>query len=308
MDRNNSTKWDESDLLAIIKNGVEEAVDFEYKACAALTKRDQSKTEISKDVSSFANSAGGIIVYGIIEKDHKPECLDQGFDPAELTKEWLEQKIQGNIRPRIENVHINPVDLVNTHPGKVVYVITIPPGTTAHQASDKKYYKRFNFQSVAMEDYEIRDTMNRLKHPKIKAIFSFELLNVAPTPQYKMNILISNWGTIRVRDFKLVFYWPERVKPKVGKGFTKRIVPPKQIIPPPPSQLIECTVQRSDTVIFPDDEWRLTDDDLYNFTYHVGDHEIEFFLDNDFKLTWKVFADDMPVQEGQERLFDLRAF
>jgi hypothetical protein len=39
------------------------------------------------------------------------------------------------------------------------YVITVPQSTSrgAHQALDKKYYLRQNLQSIAMEDYEIRD-------------------------------------------------------------------------------------------------------------------------------------------------------
>lgn len=47
----------------------------------------------------------------------------------------------------------------------MVYVVDIPQSNTAHQANDKRYYKRFNFESVAMDDYEIRGIMGRLKHP-----------------------------------------------------------------------------------------------------------------------------------------------
>ena len=39
----------------------------------------------------------------------------------------------------------------------VIYVVDIPQSNIAHQAFDKRYYKRFNFISTPMEDYEIRD-------------------------------------------------------------------------------------------------------------------------------------------------------
>ena len=48
-----------------------------------------------------------------------------------------------------------------------MYVVNIPKGETAHQAKDKRYYKRYNFESVAMEDYEIKDILNRAKTPSI---------------------------------------------------------------------------------------------------------------------------------------------
>lgn len=307
MNKNDSTKWVETDLLSLINIGVEESIELEYKACAALSKEEKRKTEIGKDISSFANSAGGIIVYGIKEKGNKPYELDEGFDPTDIAKEWVEQVIKGNIRPRIQDLHINPVELVTTNPGKVAYVISVPASTTAHQASDKRYYKRFNFEAVPMEDYEIRDTMNRSRYPNLRPVFLFQILNLNPIPLYKMNISIKNDGPVRVRDFKFIFYWPKKVNPKVGKGFRMRIVPgPPTMLPP--SDLVEFTVQRSDVVIFPEDEWRLTDDGIYEFQYHVDKQEVEFFLDTDTKLIWQIFADDMPVRRGEELLSDLRAF
>ena len=113
---------------------------------------------------------------------------------------------------------------------------------------------------------------------------------------------------MRVRDFKINFYWPQKVNPKVGEGFTMRIVPGSPTMPPPLSDLIEFTVQRSDIVIFPKDEWRLTDEGTYNFMYHVDMQEKVFFLQDETKLIWKIFADDMPVRKGEECLSDLRAF
>ena len=50
---------------------------------------------------------------------------------------------------------------------EVIYVVNIPKSDTAHQAKDKRYYKRYNFESVMMEDYEIKDIINRVKNPKI---------------------------------------------------------------------------------------------------------------------------------------------
>ena len=143
-------------IQKLIDSEVEESIHLEYKACKALKKEEGCKKELSKDVSSFANSDGGTIIYGVIEIDNKPIKIDVGFDPNDISKEWIEQVINSKIIPKIENIIITPINLSNSD--KFLYLIKIPKIDKApHQASDKKYYKRYNFQSVPMEEYEIRE-------------------------------------------------------------------------------------------------------------------------------------------------------
>ncbi|WP_414440382.1 helix-turn-helix domain-containing protein [Burkholderia sp. 22PA0106] len=165
--------WTESDLLQLIELGVQENVQLDYKRCDALQRSDGKKNEISKDVSALANAAGGTIVYGIIENGHLPQALDLGFDPSDITREWLEQIINSRIQRRIDGVRINQVALPQSAPGRVAYVVWVPQSAMApHQASDKRFYKRFNFESVPMEEYEIRDVSGRSSTPDISARFS----------------------------------------------------------------------------------------------------------------------------------------
>jgi hypothetical protein len=161
--------WLEEDILALIANGEKESLELDYKKCDSLQKTDGKKAEISKDVSAFANAAGGTLVYGIEENGHVPTGIDVGYDPNVITKEWLEQVINSTIHPRLERLYINQVELPKNRPGKVLYVVEIPQsiGRAPHQAADKRYYKRFNFESVPMEDYEIRDVMRRAQGPDL---------------------------------------------------------------------------------------------------------------------------------------------
>lgn len=158
-------KWDEAALLALIRDAVTESLTLDYKAAAAITpKTDAVKREVSKDVSAFANSAGGTIVYGMFESNHLPASID-GIDPAVVTREWLDQVIASRIQRRIDGVRINQVILGDS---KVVYVVVIPESDRApHMASDHRYYKRFEYQSVPMEDYEVRDVANRTVGPRL---------------------------------------------------------------------------------------------------------------------------------------------
>jgi Schlafen, AlbA_2 len=120
-------------------------------------------------VSAFANSAGGQIIYGIVEEDRKPVKVDDGSD---LSREWIEQVIDSRVQPRLDGLVITPVPVGN---GRHAYVLTIPQasGRAPHQAPDKRYYKRQNFQSVPMEDYEIRDALRRATTPELYIELSF---------------------------------------------------------------------------------------------------------------------------------------
>ncbi|MDH5183033.1 MAG: ATP-binding protein [Gammaproteobacteria bacterium] len=170
--KQDSWTWSEEDLLQLITSGTQENLELDYKRCDSLQKTDGKKSEISKDVSAFANSAGGVIVYGMLENGHIPTELDIGFDPDEITKEWLEQVINSRIHRRVRGIRINQILLNQTNPGKVAYVVHIPQSNQApHQASDKRFYKRYNFESVPMEEYEIRDVATRDTAPDLEFTF-----------------------------------------------------------------------------------------------------------------------------------------
>lgn len=160
-------EWTEDDILSLIHNKVGEGTRLEYKACDALGKTDGVKKEISRDVSAFANSAGGTIIYGVTENSaHEPEKIDSGFDPSDISGEWLEQVINSIIERRINGVIINPVALSKTNPGKVLYVVYIPESKLApHMAADDRFYRRFNFQRIRMKEYEVRNLMRQEHYP-----------------------------------------------------------------------------------------------------------------------------------------------
>ena len=169
-----SWEWTEDDLLELIRTPVRESITLDYKRCEALQRTDGKIKEISKDVSAFANSDGGTIVYGIIDDKNIPTGLDDGFDPAgHINKDWLDQIITSNIQRRIDGVRIHVIDLSTSKPGRVALVVSVPQSKRApHMANDHRYYKRYNFQSVPMEDYEVRDVSHRQDGPDLEAIVS----------------------------------------------------------------------------------------------------------------------------------------
>jgi hypothetical protein len=194
--------WTKQRLEEMIANGIEESLTIEYKGVNALAKDERKRIDITKDVSSFANSNGGILIYGMAEHtDPKYQHLPEKIDPIsrkDFPKEWLEQVIQ-TIQPRIEGLVVHPVT-IDEDQNTVCYVVEIRQSHTAHQARDLRYHRRHNFTTQAMEDYEVRDVMNRRKHPQIRASIYVNRKANPEQPRGLIIVKIENVGKILVRN------------------------------------------------------------------------------------------------------------
>ena len=208
--------YDKDYLDNLIANKVEEDTHLDYKASAALYKQkgDELYKDITKDVSSFANADGGILIYGISEdKEHRhlPAALDP-VDRSKVSREWLEQIIQNKISPRLDvTIHAIPV---SENPNEVVYLINVPKGSTAYQASDKRYYRRANSISQPMDDYEVKDVINRVKHPKIDLEFVVHRARIEvgtqQTFEYQLKVYARNLGRVYAKYINCDVIIPEQ--------------------------------------------------------------------------------------------------
>lgn len=164
-------EYSEADITALIHGKAEESIHLDFKAAESLGDSNPKKNEIAKDVSAFANSDGGIIIYGISEQDHRAGELSF-VDGSAYTKEWLEQVVSSRIQRRIDGLRVFPVRF-GGEIARSVYVVKIPRSALApHMTSENRYYKRQNFESVRMEEYEVRDMYSRkqLTHLNIESI------------------------------------------------------------------------------------------------------------------------------------------
>ena len=160
------------DIQRLIDNEVEESTTLEYKSSFAI-QNPKWREELAKDISAMANSNGGTIVFGIKQKDTgNGNAIAHKLTPipsSEMTKDKLSQLLSSNIQPIINNVEITYIQ--ESMEGGY-FVVEIPQSNTAHQNRlTHIYYKRRNATVEAMEDYEIRDIMNRNKTPIIDLKF-----------------------------------------------------------------------------------------------------------------------------------------
>ena len=85
----------------LIDESILEIKTLEYKE-KLPEFNDEGKKEFLADISSFANSSGGDIIYGIREDNHLPkELVGVEIDDIDEIKRRLDGIIRDGIKPRI---------------------------------------------------------------------------------------------------------------------------------------------------------------------------------------------------------------
>ena len=208
----------------MISGQVQESLHLDYKSSMALSddkvSDNKRRAEIAKDVSSFAISDGGIIVYGIEEEGHLPIRIDGGIEHDIYNREKLENVIHSNIAPRLDGIVIAQIPLSCD---RSAYAIKIPKSYRGpHQErGNYRYYRRYNFKAEPMEDYEIADVRNRRQI--VKSLINFD---IETEPALLIHFSITNIGSVAAENVKLTFdpmpSWPKDVEnaPLLKNGIT----------------------------------------------------------------------------------------
>lgn len=302
-----AAEWSFDDLTKFIAFEPRENRYVELKSSAALQRTNDRVLELSKDVSAFANSVGGIIIYGVREdKERGVVEIDEGVSETEISKEWLEHEIDGNVRPRIPDLIIHVIRLPNRQNDRVAYVVVIPESYTVHQAADRRYYKRYNFQKVPMEDYEVRVFMNRSRHPRME----LQLLRRVDREdkdnhEYTMWPILRNVGLVRAIDLKLLLYFPQPFIIDIGASY-KPVIDWRDGGVSCQYKRIEW--KRPQSVIFPGDELNLGEHSGYTIRYRMNSDLHRLMLDLSPVIKWTLYADDALPVRGERPLADYQRF
>jgi hypothetical protein len=260
---------------------------------AARERRGQEQQGLVTLAAGGVTANTGPVTPAVPGNEHLPDRLDP-ICRTTFSKEWLEQVIS-QIRPRIEGLIIHSVQL-SSAPDHVAYVAEIPQGTTAHQANDFRYYRRYNFESVPMQDHEIRDVMNRKAHPRLIVSANF-IIYPRPTKEGMSGTLfveVKNESDVLARHTAIILHSPIRVAGKLihyknsiwddgGEGWAYKLEISNHAGPP----------------LFPRAKLN------YNFQFKFM-AKIQLEPDRELSsLRWVAFADSMPMQTGRFEIKDI---
>jgi hypothetical protein len=175
-------EWDETYLLNL-PTGEHDWIEIKdsRKLDFSLPKGDinESLNELSKQISAFANSGGGTLVYGLENTPiGKPRKIDS-FGGVSLnlkngTKEWLEDVIPDLVDASLINFNVYVLTNQDAEDSliandKGIFLIEIPSSEQApHQANDNKYYARVAGKSRPLGHQFVSDIFGRAKYPKMQ--------------------------------------------------------------------------------------------------------------------------------------------
>ena len=150
----------ETDIQALKTNQIPEGKTLDYKR-DPVGNADEDKKEFRADVTSFANSSGGNLIFGVEEADGVPISIPglNITDPdAEILR--IESMIRDSVQPRIPNVTCKAISLSN---GKPCIVVRIPQSwAMPHAVIHKKYMQFFARTSNGKYSLDV---------PELKAAF-----------------------------------------------------------------------------------------------------------------------------------------
>lgn len=123
--------------------GMPESIWIDYKRDLQRFN-DAGITELLKDVSAFANTLGGCIVYGISEEDGRARTIT-GIPNAEIDATCLRivNLIAANISPAIQNVEVFPIST----DALTVLVIRIADSPSKPHRVTYNFRSRFHIRS-----------------------------------------------------------------------------------------------------------------------------------------------------------------
>ena len=181
------------DILYLIDNQIQESVDLDYKKELPSNSFDDKK-EFLADISSFANTFGGIIVYGIEElRDKKNKntgipgkIVGIGTINMDQEKLRLGNMIRDGLDPHLNNIEFKDINVND----KIVLLIGIPRSLFApHMISFRgsgKFFSRHNSRKFKMDAREIKQSFlqtneweNAANNFRIKRIIDVRSLKIS---------------------------------------------------------------------------------------------------------------------------------
>lgn len=153
----------EADLQFLIDNKVLESKTIEYKK-ELPNNSDPSVKEFLADITSFANSSGGDLIFGISQDNQtgEPKAIEGiEIENSDKEKTRLDNIIRSGVEPRLLSVAIQPIPLSNS---RVTILIRVPKSWIGpHRVTYKghaKFYARNSSRKYDMDVDELRIAFN----------------------------------------------------------------------------------------------------------------------------------------------------
>ena len=256
---------------------------------------------LSKQISAFANGAGGRLFIGI-DDNGNPD----GGVPIDLksggTRSWLEDVVHQLVDPRLGRFNVFEVTGESSDgilPGRAIYVLEIPASEDApHQARDHRYYLRIAGKSRPMGHIHLQDIQRRTRSPSVS------LVRIGPygQPRYDTSdprgprvfiafrAFLQNTGRTLAHHVGAELHLP---RPLVGAE-VRRLCLNEEGVHYTQRPGVITLFRYHPVPVFPGQQ-------IFFQLFWVGIHEanVEMIRTGSAELRWTVYADDAAPCEGR---------
>lgn len=198
-----------SEIRDFVNNQIAEDLFLEFKTANYPNIVDFDKKNFSKCLSGFANSSGGILIWGISAKEQKNKAdVANELKPIQdlISFENYLKKNEGNaIVPLIEGVEYRRIFESDNSGYLLVYIPQSERAPHMGLFADKRYYKRSGDSFYMCEHFDLIDMLNRRTSPKVE----IELKNQKTTKEVRNHVInyryqgifcVKNIGQVSVKN------------------------------------------------------------------------------------------------------------
>ncbi|MDV2495433.1 MAG: ATP-binding protein [bacterium] len=149
-------------VKSVIARRAPESNCLDYKSEISIDG-NANRIELGKDVSSFANDRGGVLLYGVPEEEEDevpvPKDLSEcGIEIEDGLPETIEDILIDIIEPPLPEIFIKVLNLEELNSGSLLMIYQPESWNKPHMIQGYKharYYRRGNFRAIVMNEREV---------------------------------------------------------------------------------------------------------------------------------------------------------
>jgi hypothetical protein len=155
-----------------VSKGQEETLFLDFKTVSdASLAKSEDKKNFAKALSGFANSSGGLIIWGVdARKDDRGidcACGIKEIEPLSLFVSKLNEHTGQFVNPLVDGVMHKRIITLPDRGFAVTLIPASDSGPHMAKAGEDRYYKRSGDSFYRMEHFDIEDMFGRRKKPKL---------------------------------------------------------------------------------------------------------------------------------------------